>query len=240
MRDEVAVAGAAARAAGAVVLNYYGGDYAVRDKGAIDTPAGLVDNPVTSADLEADALLREMLLAPYPDYGWLSEETADSPERLERSTIWIVDPIDGTKEFLEQIPEFVVSIALVEEGVPVVAAMYNPALDDLYIANRDGGCFLNGKRVFCTAADLLAEAALIVSRSETRRTSGSSSRGATTSSTTATWRASPTAARPSASTSTGTRASTTTTGSPTTTSARDRRRGGRAQRRSRSGTAAPR
>ncbi len=169
MRDEVAVAGAAARAAGAVVLNYYGGDYAVRDKGAIDTPAGLVDNPVTSADLEADALLREMLLAPYPDYGWLSEETADSPERLERSTIWIVDPIDGTKEFLEQIPEFVVSIALVEEGVPVVAAMYNPALDDLYIANRDGGCFLNGKRVFCTAADLLAEAALIVSRSETRR-----------------------------------------------------------------------
>ena len=61
MRDEVALAGAAARAAAAVVLKYYGGDYAVRDKGAIDTPAGLVDNPVTSADLEADALLREML-----------------------------------------------------------------------------------------------------------------------------------------------------------------------------------
>jgi myo-inositol-1(or 4)-monophosphatase len=161
MRDELKLAMEAARTAGAITLKYYGGHYDVRDKGH--------DNPVTTADLEADKYLKEMLLGAYPDYGWLSEETADNPARLDQDTVWIVDPIDGTKEFLEEIPEFVVCIALVERGEPTVAAMYNPASDDLFTASHRGGSFLNGKRVFCTESTRLDQASLIVSRSETKR-----------------------------------------------------------------------
>ena len=161
MRDELKLAMEAARSAGALTLKYYQGRYELSDKGH--------DNPVTTADLEADAHLKEMLLGTYPDYGWLSEETADNPARLERETVWIVDPIDGTKEFVEGVPEFVVSIALVEGGEPTVAAMYNPAADELFVAARGGGSFLNGKRVFCTNLSNLGQAALIVSRSETKR-----------------------------------------------------------------------
>jgi len=161
MRDEVRLAEQAARQAGALTLKYYGGKYAVRDKGH--------DNPVTTADLEADACLRQLLLEPYPNYGWLSEETADSPHRLAADTVWIVDPIDGTKEFLAEIPEYVVSIALVENGEPTVGVIYNPARDDLFLAARNGGTFLNGKRVFCSELAALDQATLIVSRSETKR-----------------------------------------------------------------------
>ena len=161
MRDELKLAMEAARAAGSITLKYFGGHYHVRDKGR--------DNPVTAADLEADACLKNMLLDACPDYGWLSEETADNPARLDRDAIWIVDPIDGTREFLEEIPEYVVSIALVECGEPTLAAMYNPARDDLFVATRGGGSFLNGRRVFCTDTTRLDQATLIVSRSETKR-----------------------------------------------------------------------
>ena len=175
MRDELTLAGEAARQAGAVVLKYYGGAYEVRNKSAHDStgpsPAagGVNDNPVTSADLEADACIKDLLRMAYPDYGWLSEETADDPTRLGMSSVWIVDPIDGTKEFVEGIPEFVVSIALVEDGVPSVAAMYNPATEDLFLATRGGGSFLNGRRIFCTESQDLQTASMIVSRSETKR-----------------------------------------------------------------------
>ena len=162
MNEELRLAADAARKAGALILHHYAADdQEVRDKGH--------DNPVTAADLEADACLKEMLLGAYPQCGWLSEETADAPERLARELVWIVDPIDGTKEFIERIPEFVVSIALVRAGEPVVAAMYNPACDDLFIATKGGGAFLNGQRVFCTETAELERAVLIVSRSETKR-----------------------------------------------------------------------
>lgn len=161
MRDEVQLASEAARQAGQITLKYYGGKYDVRDKDQ--------DNPVTTADLEADAYLRQILLDAHPDYGWLSEETADSPERLTREALWIVDPIDGTKEFLDEIPEYVVSIALVEGGEPTVGIIYNPPRDELFVAARGGGTHLNGQRVFCSECTELDQATLIVSRSEVKR-----------------------------------------------------------------------
>jgi myo-inositol-1(or 4)-monophosphatase len=161
MRPELRTAIEAARTAGALTLKYYGGRFAVGDKGGGD--------PITAADLEADACLRRLLLEPYPGYGWLSEETADDPERLGRQRVWIVDPIDGTREFVGQIPEYVVSIALVEDGEPGVAVIYNPVRDELYAAVRRGGAFCNGKRVFCTQTGRLDQAILIASRSETQR-----------------------------------------------------------------------
>lgn len=161
MNELLKLAIQAARAAGAITLKYYGGQYEVGQKGH--------DNPVTTADLEADACLREILLQAHPEYGWLSEETADAPERLDRERVWIVDPIDGTKEFIQGIPEYVVSIALVEDSEPIVGVIYNPGRGDVHAAVRHGGAFLNGKRVFCTEVEQLDQATMIVSRSETKR-----------------------------------------------------------------------
>ncbi|MPZ19333.1 MAG: 3'(2'),5'-bisphosphate nucleotidase CysQ [Luteitalea sp.] len=98
-------------------------------------------SPVTRADHEADALLRERLLALVPA-GWLSEETADAPERLAQQLLWVVDPLDGTKEFIGGIPEYAVAIALVEEAQPVLSLVHNPARGDTYWAVRDHGAFL--------------------------------------------------------------------------------------------------
>jgi len=176
MRDELRLAMDAAREAGLRTLVHYEGEYDVHNKrsgvegraeGAALRAADY--DPITSADLEADACLREILHGTYPEYGWLSEETVDSPERLERSTVWIVDPIDGTKEFVSHLPEWGVSIALVENGEPTVGVIYNPAADELYAAVKGGGTFLNGRRVFCTETAQLADASLIVSRSEDAR-----------------------------------------------------------------------
>ena len=161
MRAELDLAIAAARVAGAITLEFYGGQYTVRDKAP--------DGPVTSADLAADACLREMLLGGRPDCGWLSEETADRPDRLTRERVWIVDPLDGTREFVSRIPEYAVSVALVERGAPVVGVVFNPPTGELFAAVRGGGTYLNGKRVFCSETDRLDRAVLITSRSETGR-----------------------------------------------------------------------
>ena len=178
MRPELQAAIEAARQAGRVALRYYGGEDDVENKITGESGVGLREgsdlrsadyDPLTRADTEADACLRELLLGPFPNYGWLSEETVDSPERLERDAVWIVDPLDGTKEFVSGIPEFAVSVALVENAEPTVAALYNPVRDELYSAVKDGGTFLNGKRVFCTDTRSLEDAVLIVSRSEDAR-----------------------------------------------------------------------
>ena len=86
----------AARQAGRIVMGYYCDEYEVREKGE--------DNPVTTADLEVDRTLRRVLLEGAPGTGWLSEETTDSPERLQKDDVWVVDPIDGTKEFIGGVP----------------------------------------------------------------------------------------------------------------------------------------
>ena len=72
-------------------------------------------------------------MSKFPSYGWLSEETVDSSKRLSKERVWVVDPLDGTKEFIEGVPNFVVSIALVDCGVPVIGIIYNPILDELFL-----------------------------------------------------------------------------------------------------------
>src|SRR2546426_9391795 len=121
----------AARAAGAIVRLYYESGVGVAEKGP--------DNPVTRADLEANACIRALVAAAFPDDGWLSEETADSPERLGRRRVWVVDPLDGTKEFIQHIPEFCVCIALVDAGRPVVAGEYKPPPHPAYSPPRGEG-----------------------------------------------------------------------------------------------------
>lgn len=158
---EVAVR--AARAAGAIIRDYYEGrgDLALREKGH--------DNPLTAADEDADARIRQIVLGAFPDDGWLSEETRDSRERLAKSRVWVVDPLDGTKEFTQHIPEFCVCIALTVEGLPVVAVEYNPAADRLYCAVRGHGATVDGAPARVSAERHIAEARVLASRSEDKR-----------------------------------------------------------------------
>ena len=87
-------------------------------------------SPVTSGDLKVDAMLRERLLGARPDYGWLSEETADSPERLEKRRIFVVDPVDGTVAYMKGKPWWCTPIAVIEDGRPVAAVIHAPALGE--------------------------------------------------------------------------------------------------------------
>ena len=88
-------------------------------------------SPVTTADLAVNRLLKTRLLAAFPDDGWLSEESPDGPARLDKQRVWVVDPIDGTSAFIQGEPEFCISVALVVEGCPVVAAVLNPSISRL-------------------------------------------------------------------------------------------------------------
>ncbi|MEJ2186117.1 MAG: 3'(2'),5'-bisphosphate nucleotidase CysQ [Gemmatimonadota bacterium] len=119
--------------AAAAVMKRFRTDMAVRHKAP--------GQPVTEADLAADRILREALTRERPDYGWLSEETRDRADRLARRRVWIVDPVDGTRSFVEGMPEFALSVGLAEEGVVVVGVVCNPAAGNLYWAIRGRGAF---------------------------------------------------------------------------------------------------
>ena len=108
-------------------------------------------SPVTSADLAVDALLRDRLLTARPDYGWLSEETADSADRLTKRRIFVVDPIDGTVAYMKDKPWWCIPIAVVEDGRPVAAVIHAPMLNETFVATLGGGASLNGRTI--TASD---------------------------------------------------------------------------------------
>ena len=106
MQQALAVAIDAAQAAGRAIRGLYGRNITITQKGE--------SGPVTEADLASNACIHQMLRQAFPTDGWLSEETVDQPDRLAKSRVWIVDPLDGTWEFTTGVPEFVVSIGLVE------------------------------------------------------------------------------------------------------------------------------
>lgn len=104
-------------------------------------------SPVTSADLAVNQILQFRLASAFPQDGWLSEESPDDLDRLEKRRVWVVDPIDGTRAFISGEPEFCISVALIEQGQPVVAGIFNPSTVELFTATRGGGLRLNGKTV---------------------------------------------------------------------------------------------
>lgn len=111
--------------------------------------------PVTNADLAADALLTQKLRAARPDYGWLSEETADDDDRLSRRRIFVVDPIDGTRAFLNNRPWWSISLAVVEGDQAVAGVVFAPEFDEVYAATVGGGATLNGQPLAHSAASAL-------------------------------------------------------------------------------------
>jgi len=124
-------------------------------------------DPVTAADLAADEVLHRILLS--DGEGWLSEETADSPERLQHRRVWVVDPLDGTREFVDGIPEWCVSIGLVEDGVPVAGGILSPSTNQLVLGSMETGVTLNGDPVETGLREDLDGALILASRSEWKR-----------------------------------------------------------------------
>ena len=159
---ELKLAKKAAREAGEILRVYW-------KRGGLKVGSKGHDNPVTQADLEADSAIKKALRDPFPSYGWLSEETVDNDDRLQCRRVWIVDPLDGTKEFINGIPEFSVAIALIEDGVPILGVTYNPIKREMYSSARGVGCHLNSHRVRVTRTRTLKRATVLASRSETAR-----------------------------------------------------------------------
>ncbi|OYY70335.1 3'(2'),5'-bisphosphate nucleotidase CysQ [Sphingomonas sp. 28-63-12] len=108
-------------------------------------------NPVSDIDLEVDALLRARLFALDPEAGWLSEETADNADRLACRRLWVVDPIDGTRDYLRGRPGWAVSIALVDQGLPVIGVLDAPARGEVWRATIGQGATRNGAAVRASA-----------------------------------------------------------------------------------------
>ena len=134
MSDELESAKELATAAGAILLRHFAQKTAVRWKGK--------GNPVTDADQEASRFIVDSLHRRFPLDGILSEEEADNPDRLTKSRVWIVDPMDGTAEFVAGLSEFAVMIGLAVDGRPTVGIVYLPVEKKLYYAESGRGAFV--------------------------------------------------------------------------------------------------
>lgn len=130
----------AAIEAGKIATPYWNNSPEIWEK---DDNAG----PVTEADLAVDAMLQNRLLTARPNYGWLSEETEDNTARLKQRDVFIVDPIDGTRAFIEGSKTWAHSLAIARDGQVVAAVVYLPLRDKMYTARLGGSAFLNGKPI---------------------------------------------------------------------------------------------
>lgn len=135
--------------------------------GAIASRMKAGDDPVTAADVAVNQALLNVL--PASGEGWLSEETRDDPERLRCSRVWVVDPVDGTREFIEGIPEWCVSVGLVVDGQPVAGGILSPAGGHRMVGSIDDGVRCNGGPATTSAHDMLEGALVLASRSEVKR-----------------------------------------------------------------------
>jgi len=131
------------REAGALALSLFRTELKNWTKGA--------SSPVSEADIAVNDLLEKKLRSATPDYGWLSEESADDAARLGKRLVWIVDPIDGTRGYLAGREDWCVSVALVEDASPVLAAVFAPASDEFFFAARGQGATRNHVQVHATS-----------------------------------------------------------------------------------------
>ena len=150
---------AAIEAARAVFARFTPGQIEIEYKAGHD--------PVTEADRALDAVLRQNLLR--EGEGWLSEESVDDPSRLNQKHVWVVDPLDGTREFVQGIPEFCVSIGYVENGRPVAGGICNPATNETIIGAIDCGIVYNGQPAQPSQRKDIHGALILASRSEVKR-----------------------------------------------------------------------
>ncbi len=148
------------RKAGEIAADYY--NAATR---AWDKKDG---TPVTDADIAVDTFLKRELMKARPDYGWMSEETADDLSRMQHKRIWIVDPIDGTRSFIERTSEWCIAAALIEDGRPVVARVYRPLEKAMYAAVVGKGATLDGEKISVSNRKHLERARIIAKQAALR------------------------------------------------------------------------
>ncbi len=146
----------AAAAAGQIAMKYYKSDVEKWDKGD-------GQGPVTLADLEIDKMLHASLLSARPDYGWLSEETEDDLKRLKHDVVFIVDPIDGTRSYINGHENFATAIAVVRKGIVESAVVHCPAKELTYSAALGQGAFLNGEPIVHSDASDVQSARVLAS-----------------------------------------------------------------------------
>jgi myo-inositol-1(or 4)-monophosphatase len=161
MGNELEILLSAVREAGLQILHLQKNELAISRKTNNDI--------VTKADLLVDEILSTRLRQAFPSDGWLSEESVDDLTRLNASRVWVVDPVDGTKEFAAGIPEYAISVALIENGQPILAAVFNPATNELFHALKNGGAWQDKRRLHCTHTMPNAKLLLLASRSEDER-----------------------------------------------------------------------
>ncbi len=149
----------ALEAARDVVAKVVPGTFQVEDNGG--------RNVVTEVDRNVSDVLRRRLLE--PGEGWLSEEDVDDMARLDREIVWVVDPLDGTREFVDGIPEWCISIGLVIEGNAVAGGIYNPATCELFVGAIKSGVTYNGRPVRTCLRKGLEGALVLASRQEYKR-----------------------------------------------------------------------
>lgn len=152
--DDLALLLEAAREAGAIAMTFFGRNPEHWEKGD-------GEGPVSQADLAVNARLVERLLSARPDYGLLSEETEDDPARATRDRVFVIDPIDGTRMFLQGEPGWAVAAAVVEAGRPVAGVVHMPALGRTWSAARGAGARLNGAPIASSARVELAGASAL-------------------------------------------------------------------------------
>ena len=144
--------------------------------GAVEAEHKPGAGPVTEADRAVDQVLARVL--PVDGEGWLSEESRDDPSRLDRRRVWAVDPLDGTREFVDGIPEWCVSVGLLEDGRPVAGGVANPATGEVFVGSLDGGITYNGRPARVSSRKSLSGAVVLASRSEVGRGDWERYRGA--------------------------------------------------------------
>lgn len=155
--DDLSLLIAAAQDAGKIAARFFHGSADRWDK-----PGG--QGPVTEADIAVDTMLREELTAARPNYGWLSEETEDSPARLDTDCVFIVDPIDGTRSFIDGSTTWAHSLAIARNGVVEAAVVYLPLRDKLYTAARGHGAALNSAPLTASPRTELDGATVLASK----------------------------------------------------------------------------
>jgi myo-inositol-1(or 4)-monophosphatase len=148
------------RKAGDIAMNYFRpGERTIAD---VSYKGG--GSPVTEADLAVDRFLYEEIARLVPEAGWLSEETADNPDRLSRETLIVVDPIDGTLAFARGDDRWAVAIALIERGRPVAGVVHAPALNETYVGALGRGAFLNGEPIRVSRREKMEGAQIVAPR----------------------------------------------------------------------------
>ena len=153
LQDDLKLLREAALASGAIAMTYFQSELSVWDKEP--------NHPVTEADIAVNDYLMDFLRTARPDYGWLSEETADTPDRMNCERVFVVDPIDGTRAFMNGQPHFCIALAILDAGQPVVGVIYAPVFDELFEAVHQQGATMNGCSIQASRKNTLINGRII-------------------------------------------------------------------------------